>query len=158
MIRSLCYQLYRNKASQCHLDELYSDVKSGKRQLSTELLKFTFLMMIEEAGNIYIVLDALDESSTLEDHHTRGLLSWIDSFRSLRNNVHLIATSRREHAIQSRMDAWAGIIPVPLESHLTEGDINSYIVARVGQLSRWHARADIQDEIIFALSSKANGM
>ncbi|CAH0032937.1 unnamed protein product [Clonostachys rhizophaga] len=140
MIRSLCYQLYRNKASQRHLDEL------------------TFLMMIQEAGKIYVVLDALDESSTLEDHHTRGLLSWIGSFRSSRNSVRLIATSRPEHAIQSQMDAWAGVIPVPLESHLTEGDINSYIVARVGQLSRWHARTDIQDEIIFALSSKANGI
>ncbi|CAH0002529.1 unnamed protein product [Clonostachys byssicola] len=158
MIRSLCYQLYRLKASQRHLDLLYSETKDGQRQPSTESLENTFLLMIQDVGKIYILLDALDESSTLEDHHTRGLLSWIDSFRSSRNNVHLIATSRPEHAIQSRMKIWAGVIPVALESHLTEGDINSYIVARVGQLSRWHTRVDIQNEIIFALSSKANGM
>ncbi|CAH0045316.1 unnamed protein product [Clonostachys solani] len=158
MIRSLCYQLYRNEASQSHLDLLYSDNEDGKRKPSTESLESTFRMMVQEAGKIYILLDALDECSTLEDHHTRGLLSWIDSFRSSRNNAHFFVTSRPEHAIQSQMDAWPDVILLPLESHLTEREIKSYIEARVMKLSRWNSRPDIQDEIISALSSKANGM
>lgn len=158
MIRSLCYQLYRNEASQPHLDLLYSDNGDGKKQPSTESLESTFRMMVQEAGRIYILLDALDECSTLEDHHTRGLLSWIDSFRSSRSSAHLFATSRPEHVIRSQMDAWADVIHFPLDSHLTQDDINSYIVARVRQLSRWHSRTEIQHEVICALSSKANGM
>ncbi|KAM0637328.1 hypothetical protein ACHAQF_008840 [Verticillium nonalfalfae] len=63
MVRSLIYQLYcHTPGVQNPLDSLYSTCTSGKSQPRTDSLCATFQHMMDLAGEVRIILDALDES------------------------------------------------------------------------------------------------
>jgi hypothetical protein len=66
-IKSLMSQLYskQEKARQ-PLDSLYSSYNDGHRQPNTESLCSTFLAMLQQVEETWIVLDALDECSEQE--------------------------------------------------------------------------------------------
>lgn len=119
--------------------------------------------MVQQAGEIWIVLDALDECLTQKGNPDEGLLSWIESIRiSQQINVHIHATSRPEQDIQLAIERWAHKQDIiPIQSDLVAEDIRAYVHARVRQyegLSRWKSRPDVQDEIESTLTQKAHGM
>ncbi|PWI64608.1 hypothetical protein PCL_09502 [Purpureocillium lilacinum] len=147
-LRSLVIQLYRkNKDTQENLDLLFASSETGKQQPSVHSLCNTFAAMAEQAGEVNIILDALDECRLQDDYRTEGLFPWM---------------RRPEQHIKSAIENWAdheGIIP--LQSCLVENDISTYVHTRVRGsegLARWHSRPDIQDEIEVALNEKADGM
>ncbi|KAI0206014.1 hypothetical protein F4808DRAFT_455506 [Astrocystis sublimbata] len=164
MLRSCISQLY-NKCENVRnrLDSLYSSCNQGRTQPSLESLRGTFHDMVQQAGEVWIVLDALDECSTRKEHATEGLLSWIQNLRLSQVNVHLLVTSRPEQDIKSAIRSWAQHQDIiPIQSNLIQEDIKAYVHARVrepGELSnRWHTRPDIQAQIEDALIEKADGM
>nr|XP_036581485.1 pfs domain-containing protein [Colletotrichum truncatum]KAF6789836.1 pfs domain-containing protein [Colletotrichum truncatum] len=161
-IRSLIAQLYSKKqCAQTHLDILYSSHKKEKRQPSTDLLCKTFKTMVDQTGEIWIVLDALDECQTRNGPENEGLLAWIQNLlQSQQNNIHFMVTSRPEHDIESTLKEFINS-HIPLQSDLMAEDIEAYIRARVTQhkgLERWHKNKEIQDEIQACLMKKAHGM
>lgn len=163
-IRSLVIQLYhRNKDTQNHVDLLFASSETGKQQPSVDSLRKTFAAMAEQAGEVNIILDALDECRIQDGYRAEGLFPWMRSFvDSPQKNVRLFVTSRPEQHIKSAIEKWAdrqGIIPI--QSRLVESDISAYIHTRVRDsedLARWHSRPDIQNEIEVALNEKADGM
>jgi hypothetical protein len=120
--------------------------------------------MIEQAGEIWIVLDALDECRTRAGSETQGLLKWIAAFfNSNKRNVHLLVTSRPEQDISSGLSEiapeWEAVVPI--QSDLVKDDIETYVRAKVRYgdgLKRWRYRPDVQDKIESRLITKANGM
>lgn len=167
-IRSLISQLCsKRKDLESDLDSLYSSCNDGTGQPSIESLHRTFLSMIEKAGEVWIVIDALDECQTRKGNPNEGLLEWMDSLRSSQDvNIHFLVTSRPEQDIQSAIDKWAcktdaRIVSISIESDRTAEDIQDYVRARVTQsdgLSRWRSRPDVQKEIQITLTDKAHGM
>ena len=70
-IRSLAYQLYSKRKNVRHyLDSLYSSCEGGKQQPLNDSLRTSFHNMIEQAGEVWIVLDALDECQVQEGRRT----------------------------------------------------------------------------------------
>ncbi|KAF2142278.1 uncharacterized protein K452DRAFT_250214 [Aplosporella prunicola CBS 121167] len=163
-VHSLIIQLYgKNADTQRHLDSLYSSCESGKRRPTLESLCKVFQEMIQQVGEVWIVLDALDECRTRREYSNTGLLPWLECLlNSQQMNVHLLVTSRPEQDIQSVIEKWAHIQDiVPIQGDLVAEDIRGYVQKRVRHhegLSRWQQRPKVQAEIEAALIEKANGM
>jgi hypothetical protein len=165
MVMSLVSQLYtKSKRTQIFLDALFTSCASGQSQLSCQSLCKALTQMIEQAGEVWVVLDALDECRTRAGSETQGLLKWIAAFLNCnQNNVHLLVTSRPEQDIFSRLNEIApeGEAIVPIQSDLVKDDIETYVKAKVRHgdgLKRWRYRPDVQDKIESRLIQKANGM
>ncbi|WQF89312.1 Putative NACHT nucleoside triphosphatase, P-loop containing nucleoside triphosphate hydrolase [Colletotrichum destructivum] len=161
-IRSLIAQLYRKSHDvQTHLDSLYSSCKSNSQQPSIDLLRSTFEGMAQQIGEVWIVLDALDECQARTGLRNEGLLHWIESvLNSSQVNAHLLITSRPEHDIKSALERYVDD-QIILQSDLVAEDIRAYVHGTVRQhegFKRWRTREEIQNEIESHLIEKANGM
>ncbi|ORY56389.1 uncharacterized protein BCR38DRAFT_505334 [Pseudomassariella vexata] len=163
LICSLIHQLYyKSEKVRRYLDSPNSSFDNGRRRPSIDLLSTTLQNMLQQAGEVWIVLDALDECKTRKYYPTGGLLPWIRNLRDLQTNIHLLITSRPEQDIKETVEKLARNKDIiSLQSDLIEDDICGYIRARVKQsegLSRWHERPDMQSKIEATLVEKANGM
>lgn len=161
-IRALAGQLYDTgqAAIRRHLDICFALYCDGQRQPSLDTLCKTFHQMAQCAGELWVVLDALDEC--IMDQHRRELLNWIQVCHAGSSNIHLLVTSRPEQDIQSAVAKWASVDSIiPLQSELVQKDISSYVyheVRKGTRLERWRGWADVQQEIEDTLTKKANGM
>lgn len=162
---SLVLQLYcKNENTQKPLDSLYDSCGKGITRPSADQLFETFQNMLQHAGEIHVILDALDECQTRKEHPTGGLLTSIEALAtSQQTNIHLLVTARPEQDITSSIESWARSEDiVPLQRRLVADDILEYIKARVrsneGPLKRWNGRPEVQNEIETRLSKEANGM
>lgn len=167
MVRCLISQLTgKSKASRKHIDSLYASHQQGNMQPNLRSLCETLQAMIKESGEMWIILDALDECTMREDPNGYpgcGLLSWIKSLVSYEMaNVHLIFTSRPEQDIKSALDKWMDKENMfPIERGLMNEDIQEYVHKKVREhrgLERWNDRPHVQEEIESALLKRANGM
>lgn len=158
--RSLVDQLYHNqKDLRQEVDALYSSCDEGDNQPDSESLLQLFQRMVQRAGEVWFVLDALDECHRRSEGSAGGLLSWIQGLREPGLDIHILVTSRPEQDIQAAIKSWAHIEEIfPLQSGHVSDDINAYIEARTKTISRWKSRPDIQQKIECALVNKANGM
>lgn len=163
-VRSLIMQLYIEREDvRKHLDSLYSSCEIGGKQPSIDPLCKAFQDMVQQASEVWIILDALDECQTRKDFPDGGLLPWVGNLlESRQTHVHLLVTSRPEQDVKSAIEKWACVQDIiPIQSTLTAEDIRSYIQANVRQherLSRWRSQPDVQEEIEAILTEKAHGM
>jgi Cdc6-like AAA superfamily ATPase len=165
VVRSLISQLYRRRRdTQTSLDSLFSSHENGQRQPSCESLCKVFLQMVNQANDVYVVLDALDECKTRKGSPSEGILLWLKTLVQLdQRNVHLLVTSRPEHDIKTVLStvAKSGDNIIPIQSDLVNDDIRSYVHTRVREdngLKRWRSRQEVFEEIETQLMEKANGM
>ncbi|KAK8186909.1 ankyrin repeat-containing domain protein [Phyllosticta capitalensis] len=124
-----------------------------------------FHAMVEKIGEVWIVLDALDECATRHDYSSGELLPWVEQLMGSQKacNIHLLVTSRPEYDI---LDAFEGWVPsdsiVPIQSDTVADDIAAYIHKRVAELkilkSKPKLRLDLQPKIEDALLQKADGV
>ncbi|KAF5591594.1 ankyrin repeat [Fusarium subglutinans] len=160
ILRSLINQLYRSRQeSRSPIDALYSKCGDGSSQATVGQLRYAFRDMLSSPGDIYIVIDALDEyrnRSTQRDE----LLSWIESLCNGEFKTHLLVTSRPEHDVKTSIETWADPYSIIcLETENISRDISDYIrqvVTNSTSLRRWHEHTAIQDEIINSLTAKAD--
>ncbi|KAK8115574.1 hypothetical protein PG984_012076 [Apiospora sp. TS-2023a] len=158
-IRSLVTQLYYKREDlRIEVNSLYSSHDYGGRQLGSALLFKLFQNMVHQAGEVWIVLDALDECHGWDDGSKNGLLSWIQSLRDASLNIHILTTSQPRQDIQSRIERWACVEIITLDNDRIWGDINSYIKARTKQMGRWENLPKVRKEIEDTLVAKADGM
>lgn len=159
-VRSLVAQLYhKRRLVRAEVDTLYSSCDNGTRQPGIPELCKLFKQTLQQAGEVWIVLDALDESSTRNNSVADGLLAWIEDLRNSEWNIHILATSRPVTDIKLAVESWARNEEIVLlRSELIENDIESYVQARTKQMRRWKDRPDMQKEIETCLTQKANGM
>ncbi|KAK6843411.1 hypothetical protein PG987_004271, partial [Apiospora arundinis] len=141
-VRSLIAQLYyKRKDTRADVDTLYRSY------------------MLQRVGEVWLILDALDECHLQDDSFANGLLLWIKRIRESGVNVHMLVTSRPEYDIKAAIEGWACDDEIiPLQSSLVEADIEAYIKVRINQVDEWRARPDIQKEIENTLVQKANGI
>ncbi|KAM5526673.1 hypothetical protein FOXYSP1_20914 [Fusarium oxysporum f. sp. phaseoli] len=128
LLRSLADQLYHtgNEAAR-RLDSLFTSHDDGRRQPDTGALSACVDTMIQIAGKVFIIIDALDECTKREE-----LLHWIRGLAS--SNAQLLVTGRPEAEFQ-------GEIPrsfderncVLLDKQAVNTDIRSYVNATLEQ-------------------------
>ncbi|KAI2470654.1 hypothetical protein F4781DRAFT_421228 [Annulohypoxylon bovei var. microspora] len=160
MLRSLIAQLYgkRNDA-QAHLDSLYLACKDSRRQPSLESLCMTFQDMVQQAGEVWIILDAVDECTRSNKDQSIEVLTWIENLRKMQMNIHIFVASRREHDIKANIERYARSQDIfPIRSDLIEEDIRTYIHTRVLNMRSLAQVERVQGEIETTLVKKADGM
>ncbi|KAF3211502.1 hypothetical protein TWF106_010222 [Orbilia oligospora] len=165
MLRGLINQLwYRSRRSSgvCSgvLESLFTSYHYGEDQPTQQSLRTTFLSMAEKTGEIWLVLDALDECNR---EKRKELMLWINEINagSEERNIHLLITSRPAADIESEVRKYTTeSCIISIGSELISEDINAYIRCRVAgdaEFSRWKSRVE-QTEIEDVLAKKANGM
>jgi hypothetical protein len=162
MLRSLINHVcYLSQSSQGHLESLFVSCEQGNRQPTHEELQMTFLQMIREIGDVWIVLDAIDECRTRQGAFQEALLCWIRDLISQQHDIHLLITSRPEEYIDSEIREWAPESPMEILNDAIMGDISDYVSTRVrlgNGLKRWRSRPNVQSEIESAITKKSGGM
>nr|OQO18690.1 hypothetical protein B0A51_14563 [Rachicladosporium sp. CCFEE 5018] len=140
------------------LQAAYAACDDGRRQPSEHQLLTALKRTLEHLPAPFVVLDALDECNARED-----LFDVLQQIRSWdKSSVRMLATSRREIDIEEGLEK---LIPagstIPLESHLVDGDIRTYVHERLSSdtgFRRWQTDQPMQEEIEMTLGRKACGM
>ncbi|KAL8340704.1 hypothetical protein RB601_006684 [Gaeumannomyces tritici] len=128
MLRSLVFQTYRWQLT-C-VGHSAAAVPAFGDQPTEKQLQETFCRMLVAQREVFIVLDALDESTTGKGM----LLSWIKDLRvrTELQHVRLIFTSRPEPEFEQSMPDLIGEENcVPLNKTKVNADIRSYIAAKL---------------------------
>ncbi len=159
MIRSLIIQLSEQSIDVSEeLESLYASRGYGTKQPQIDELTRVLQNVIKDMDKVYLILDALDESSDADELMSRiqEIQGW--GYQQLR----IILTSRRHHDIEK------GIEPLTqpeericIQSALVDADISTYIQERLlsdPKLKRWQGKPRIQEEIRLTLMGKADGM
>jgi len=158
MIRSLIIQL----SLQCisvpqALESLYKTRADGQRQPGYDSLLEALHQMIGVFQEIYLVIDALDESSDRYEllANIKEMTSWKDA------NLHTLVTSRREKDIVDSTEYLTDQQKVCIQSVHFNEDIRAYGHGRLHtdpKLKRWRNQPKVQLEIEITLMDKADGM
>ena len=100
MVRSLLRQLLQSNKIPASLDDLFTLCESGQRPPPVDALQEVLRSIIQELPEVYVVLDALDECAQHEElmQTLKAIAGW------KLQNLHLLVTSRREHAIESTLE------------------------------------------------------
>lgn len=125
--------------------------------------------MLEVAGEVWIVLDALDERDLLRECQqgqalkNKGVLQWIKTLlQSGGAKFHILVTSRQEEDIRRFL---RDIIPkdmqIPLRNKSVNKDIRAFIRSTLrtwGDLPEWRNNQSSREKVEQYLSENANGM
>ncbi|THX24835.1 purine and uridine phosphorylase [Aureobasidium pullulans] len=154
MIRSFLVQIYHKTASaQASIRLLYDSHSQGCLQPGLELIEDTLRSILSHLEHVNIVIDALDESQTLN-----RVLQWCKNTHDCKTtSLRLLVTSRTQ------------VVPVqwpnrdqliPMYSAQVNNDIRSYVRKRVhsDEFEHWKDRSTIQDRVETELTEKADGM
>ncbi|EJT73975.1 hypothetical protein GGTG_07825 [Gaeumannomyces tritici R3-111a-1] len=128
MLRSLVFQSYRWQLTS--IGHCAATVPASGDQPTEKQLQETFCRMLVAQKEVFIILDALDESTTGKGM----LLSWIKDMRvrTELQHVRLIFTSRPEPEFEQSMPNLIGKENcVPLDKRKVNADIRSYIAAKL---------------------------
>ena len=166
LLPSLLVQLSTRSDPCCDvLSRLYSAHDRGGQQPSdramVECVK-EMLIVLDEQGPTYIILDALDEcpkTSTIPPPREE-VLEFVDTLVGLQlPNLHICVTSRPESDIQAILEP---LTSSPVSLHDESGqqeDIASYVASVVDsdrRSRRW--RKEDKDLVIKTLTERADGM
>ncbi|THX37115.1 purine and uridine phosphorylase [Aureobasidium pullulans] len=152
MIRSFLVQIYHKAASsQASIRLLYDSHSQGCVQPDLELIEDTLRSILSQLKNVDIVIDALDESQTLD-----RVLQWCKKTHDCKTtNLRLLVTSRTQVVQWPKKDQLFSI-----QSAEVNNDIRSYVSKRVhsDEFEHWKDCSTIRDRVEMELTEKADGM
>ncbi|KAJ5726656.1 uncharacterized protein N7483_008013 [Penicillium malachiteum] len=131
MIRSLIRQLSRSPLAES-VTALWKKHTVKGSELEPDAISELFLDVVSRiAGEVYLVIDALDECPENAVSSERGLaLSFLmDLLERYDNKVHILLTSRPEYDIEKKLEAFPRI---DLESFMAK-DVESFVAKSIEQ-------------------------
>lgn len=148
LVLQLSAQLDNEHTQLSQLHRAYRDTTPPESALLECLLH-----LVRAFDDVYIVLDALDESP--RDKHRETLLDTLADLRTAGPTLHLLVSSRDEMDIREGLEPSPGEM-IPMKNDAIDSDIASFISQQLRQrLRRW---ADFHPKIQKALASRANGV
>ncbi|KAJ6032624.1 hypothetical protein N7540_003356 [Penicillium herquei] len=129
MIRSLIRQLSRSPLAES-VTELWKKNALKGSELESDAISELFLDVVSRiTGEIYLVIDALDECPENAFSSERGLaLSFLmDTLERFNKKVHILVTSRQEYDIEKKLGAFPRI---DLEASLAK-DVESFVARSI---------------------------
>ncbi|KAG8673694.1 hypothetical protein FPOAC1_007010 [Fusarium poae] len=158
LVRSLAVQLYHASSEAAEtLDRLFTFHSKGCIQPRTDALSNWVSEMITATGNVFIIVDALDECTTRDE-----LLHWIRDLTRNNNKAQTLLTGRPEaefqHEIPSLIDQDNCIL---LDERNVNADIRCYVEAELENNPDFVKKGlsqDLQHEIRDLLGDGASGM
>lgn len=155
MLRSLACQLYQGGISSAvHLDSLFQAHQNGINQCTTKELEDTVSKMLAVQNKVFIILDALDESTT-----RNKVLQWIEDIVSKPELVHvqLIFTGRPEFEFQQHIPTLIGKQNcLPFDKQTVNSDIRSWVTAQLAQ-RRDFTEKSLSHDLLEGIRSKVGG-
>lgn len=139
------------------MQKLYQNYHSGQPPL--DALKITLRSILEQHGDKYIIIDALDECPSQEGKRgqlcalLREISNWDLPF------LHILTTSRRDQDIEEAFAQIPDISRVPIQDARVDADILQYVEAqlvKLPKLARWSPQ--LREEIRESLVEGAHGM
>jgi hypothetical protein len=154
-VRSIISQLlFQNTAAFIPIEKLFKQNQDGAFQPTLQDLLSALSQVVSEFGRVYLAIDALDESTELED-----MLSLLSDIRSWdEGHMHIIVTSRLESNIEDLLSTTATSSLCLDESVMTE-DLSFYITSQLkedSKLAKWPP--DVQETIRHSLVEGSRGM
>ncbi|KAK3317618.1 hypothetical protein B0T19DRAFT_295060 [Cercophora scortea] len=134
--------------------ELYQHFRMGMELSLSELLNI-LERVVGSFSTVFILIDALDESSTPRDDLLKLMRDFVHDPRF--HKIQLIASSREYIDIEKAMKLIS--TPVPMDNDLVEVDIRAYVrsaLASNAKFSGWPR--DLLAQVEDAVSKKAQGM
>lgn len=159
MLRSILTQLSSHNVDMSKpLESLYSSCQKGSQQPTSDSLLQTLHETIENAGEVFMILDALDECE--EIHELLDAILKIGAWDC--KKLHLLLTSRKRRDI----DDWLKDLiddenTIPIQTVLVNSDIGAYARGKLRtdrKLKRWQNYPKLQEDIEATLMKKAGGM
>ncbi|RDW82749.1 hypothetical protein BP6252_03861 [Coleophoma cylindrospora] len=137
------------------LTDLYSKFYEGRNQPSCYDLSHTLSGLFKEHGQVYILLDALDECKESSE-----LLNWIkEIFKHYLSQLHLIVASRKERDIEMTLSKYMGVDSIDIINGDVASDITAFIEHRLAEDDALKCLPDnIKANIIRVLTGDAKGM
>lgn len=141
------------------LESTFSFCGSGERQPNAVQLMSILKDLFEDLGEIYVILDALDECSDQEE--LLGSIKEIQGWDP--HQLHMLLTSRRLADLEEMLDELLenSQDKICIQDALVNADISTYVHERLEndrKLKRWRDRPKVKEEIKLALMNKADGM
>ncbi|OAG10753.1 HET-domain-containing protein, partial [Paraphaeosphaeria sporulosa] len=158
-IRSLLSQLLQRAAIiPKSIDELFASCENTGRLPTLHAFLEVLRLTVQELGQVYIVLDALDECILRPE-----LMDVIETVAGWQlDNMHLLLTSRKERDIEKSLEKFIlDKDTIRLREDKVDMDIQRYIQQRLSDdkdLAKWNKDAAIRQEIETALMGGARGM
>jgi hypothetical protein len=154
-VRSIITQLlFQNTAAFIPIEKLFKQNNDGAFQPTLQDLLSALSQMVSGFGGVYLVIDALDESTELED-----MLKLISDIRSWdEDHMHIIVTSRLESKIEDLLST-AATASLCLDEFVMAEDLSFYIASQLkedSKLARWPP--DVQETIRHSLVKDSRGM
>ena len=158
LIPSLVQQLaVRDAQAQSVLERLYDRHESGSSRPPTDQFLETFRDMLQtgRSEQVYLIIDALDECSSVEDlleNVLRRIILW------RLPKLHILTTSRLNKEIQMSFDELS-VLHLPIQSSVVDNDIKTFVTKQMLRDRWWNKWTNaIRQEVIDSLTQKANGM
>ncbi|PMB68157.1 Ankyrin repeat domain-containing protein 17 [Beauveria bassiana] len=160
MLRSLAFQLYQSEPGSAGLlDASFQAHRGGRDQPTTKTLEDVVAKMLAIQKKGYIVLDALDESTTWGE-----VIQWMEKVvsRTELGHVRLICTSRPESELSRRIPRLFGNKNcLPLDKQAVNADIRSWVTAQLSQRPDFLEKPlshDLLEQIRREIGDGADGM
>ncbi|KAF8536749.1 hypothetical protein BDD12DRAFT_889482 [Trichophaea hybrida] len=155
-LRSIVAQLCQYRPIPKSLEAVYDNDKQTKP--SDANLISALSPVIKESGDIFILIDALDESPLGKERY--DLLELIEEMHQWSiDSLHILATSREESDIEDIMLSSLNASAVCIEESQNSADINLYVKNQLnGHRRLKKLNEPLKKEIEDTLVSKSNGM
>jgi hypothetical protein len=140
------------------LKELYQICNNGQHKADMQGLKSVLAECLKGFGDVFIVIDALDECPTTGGR--QELLELITEIKAWSSpNLHLLTSSRQEPDIEEALKPLLSGLWIPIQGVHVNSDIKAHIAYQLKtdpRLSQWSN--DVKGEIESSLVAGANGM
>lgn len=154
MLRALVLQLSVQLDSQDDLSHLHDKYRHATP--SNENLLTCLHQIVRKFSDVYILVDALDESPMNKHRHTM-LKALVDMRKWEDPGFHLLVTSRDEVDIRVELDIDLGDI-IEMKNVEVDQDIATFVAEHLRFDRRFHKWAKFYDQIELALMKQANGV
>ena len=152
MLYSFLAQL-SSSAIPSEVRQLYDRCGNGTQEATVTQLIETVLSIADHGKRIFMIIDALDESSDW-----KALLKVIKTILQSSSDINLLMTSRKEHDIQVVLEHSVDYI-VAIQNEKVDDDVDIYVrecLRNDSDLRKWDD--ELKSEIAKTLTSGAQGM
>jgi hypothetical protein len=157
-LRTIVRQLLQQRQSiPDGVRDIYKKFRHAKPPLNVWIDTLKALMSLE--GDIFIIVDALDECPAHEGEQ-KLLLQTLQSLKQAQNRkIRLLVTSRKESSIEGTLSDLVTTPPLGIQTSQVDKDIRTYIQAQLqGHPNMRTWPKPIQEEVEQVLTEKSGGM
>ena len=136
--------------NQDELKDLYQKYDSGRSQITTDAMKTTIIKLLTSAADAYILIDAIDECESKDQHLVAVFIS---ELLRLGPRIHILASCRYSVSSMGVITTGQKVYEIQLVEGVVNGDIQKHIQKALNEFEF----PEIMKEVEEALLAGAHG-